>query len=208
MSIDLNDPVPIWNGSDQLGAILNVGSNIFVLPAVALALWRRDFASAIVYSQVFVASNLYHACRAGLLCVYEFEKHEMTDYLFVYQAIVWTTTRIAIRSPREHIVAFLFFAGVAYFSVFAKASEVALPLFGLGLPLISMFLVALTMGRRTFGSWIWALVSFALFAVGGAFMFIADPGDYWWAHAAWHVFSMSAIFTAELAILPDRIRSR
>jgi len=204
--MELDDPVAIWDGSDVLGAVLNVGSNIFILPAVALSVWRRDYASALIYTHVFIASNLYHMCRAGLLCAYQFEKHQMTDYLFVYRAIVWTLTRLSVRSVREHIILFVFFTAVVYFAVEAKVSDLALPVLGIGLPLLVALLISCTMHRPVFRNDVWAGITFALMGVGGAFMFLADAPDYWWAHPMWHLFSMTASFTAELATFGVRPR--
>lgn len=204
--MNVDDPVAIWDGSDVLGAVLNVGSNIFILPAVALSLWRRDYASAIIYSHVFLASNLYHLCRAGLMCLYEFEKHQMTDYLFVYRAIVWTLTRLATQTAREHLIAFVFFTGIVYFCVEAKVPAFVLAAFGIALPLASAIVISCTMHRRLFHNETWAAVSFALIGLAGAFMFLPDPSEYWWAHPVWHLFSMSASFTAELATFTRRAR--
>jgi len=204
--MNVNDPVPIWDGSDVVGAVLNVTSNIFILPAVALALWRWDLASVIVYTHVFVASVLYHMCRSGLVCAFEFEKHEMTDYLFVYRAIVWTLTRLSVRNAREHLVLFIFFTGVVYLCVQAKLSDTALPLFGILLPLTSALVTAVVLNRRMFRNDAWAGVTFALLGVAGAFMFLASPHDYWWSHPLWHFFSMTSTLTAELATF--RVRPR
>lgn len=204
--MNVDDPVPIWDGGDILGAILNVASNIFILPAVALSLRRLDFASAIIYTHVFLASNMYHLCRAGLVCAYEFQAHQITDYLFVYRAIVWTLTRLSTRTDREHLILFVFFSGVVYFCVEARVSAFVLAAFGIALPLLTAILISCSMHRPMFQSETWAFVSFALIAVAGAFMFLPAPHEYWWAHPIWHLFSMSASFTAELATFRRRNR--
>jgi len=206
LQMNVDDPVAIWDGSDVLGAFLNVGSNIFILPAVVLSLRRGDIASAIIYSHVFIASNLYHLCRAGLVCLYEFEKHQMTDYLFVYRAIIWTLTRLATIKRSEHVIAFLYFTGILYFLVEAKVSAFVLAMFGIAVPLLSAIVISCSMRRRLVHNEMWAAVTFALIGLAGAFMFLPGPSDYWWAHPVWHLFSMTASLTAELATFSRRGR--
>ncbi len=197
-ALDLADEVPIWDG-DLAGALLNALSNLFLLPAAMLAAYRFDVASVVVYSHVFLASNLYHMCRSGLLCVYEFEKHRMSDYLFVYRAIVWTLTRLAVDSAREHVALFLFFSGLVYFTVHAQLGTVVLSVVGIVLPLLTCALLACYARRRLLPRPWWGVVTALLMAVAAAFMFFPPPSAYWWAHPVWHVFSMTASLTGELA---------
>ena len=197
--MNVDDDVAIWDGEDSLGAVLNVTSNIFILPAVILALRRHDYSSVVVYVYVFIASNLYHLCRAGLLCVFQYRNHQITDYLFVYLAIIWTLTRLSIRRRRSHVFLFLVFYGFAIFCVEAHLPPALLPIMAMLPPLVSALLVSVFAKSPVFRSNIWAGVTFGLIALAGVFMFILGPDEYWWAHPVWHVFSMSAIFTAELA---------
>lgn len=196
--MNLDDPVPIWDG-DVLGGVLNAATNIFILPAVALAVSRRDYATTLVYTHVFFASMMYHVCRSGVLCLFEFEKHQMTDYLFVYRAIIWTLTRIAVRDKGQHVALFLFFTGIVYVLIEAKAPQSVLPLIGIGLPLLTAAVLSVTEKRKMFHDWRWALTTAVLIVVAGVFMFLFGASDYRWAHPLWHVFSMLASWTSELA---------
>ena len=128
----------------------------------------------------------------------------MTDYLFVYRAIVWTLTRLSTQTDREHLILFVFFSGIVYFCVEAKVSTFLLAAFGIGVPLLTAILISCAMRRPMFHNTTWAALSFALIGVAGAFMFLPDPHEYWWTHPIWHLFSMSASFTAELATFHGR----
>ena len=206
-ALDLADPDPIWNG-DIVSALLNGLSNLFLLPAAALAAYRFDVKTVIVYTHVFIASNLYHLCRAGVLCVYEFEKHRMSDYLFVYRAIAWTLTRLATETSSEHVALFLFFSGLVYFTVDAQLGPAVLSVVGIVLPLITCVILAVYARRRLIARPWWGAATVLLMAIAAAFMFFAPHSAYWWAHPAWHAFSMTASLTAEIATYRPPARRR
>lgn len=75
----------------------NTFSNLFVIPAVALCLYKRLWASASVLITLGTVSFIYHACQTGLFCIFESEVSGQQNYFLlqvldevnVYITIVW-----------------------------------------------------------------------------------------------------------------------
>lgn len=192
------DDYAMWNG-DLVGGLLLVFSNLALLPAILWLARRGDFASAAVYLGTFTASMMYHSCRAFELCLYRYEWHKQTDYLFVYRAIVWTLTSLGLRAGGSinyqlHIFLFFVLSDVVYFLVVALGDSGLLPLFGIGLPLCTVIWYNRSVGNRMFYNRPWTLAGFATVVLSGIFMFALPTRFYAAAHTLWHIFSMLSVY--------------
>jgi hypothetical protein len=77
-----------------------------------------------------------------------------------------------------------------------------LPIIGIAVPVFTMVVFSYKTGNRLFYRKPWTIVTFALIILAGVFMFAMPHNAYGWAHTLWHIFSMLAAWTFELATDP------
>jgi len=204
--------VELWNGDMWHGWML-ILSNLALVPAIWLLVRRGRMASAFALSATFVASVLYHMCRAWHLCFMDFEWAVATDYLFVYWAIVWILTSLGLR--RHGIVyfelhVFLFFVLMTpiVFAIMAHVRFSWLPVFGIGVPVFVMVALSFKTGNRLFYNKPWTIATFVLIVLAGVFMFVMPARYYAWAHSLWHMCAMFGAFTFVMATDDDSVDSQ
>ena len=150
-----------------------------------------------MYFSLLIASSLYHACRAGFVCLVPYIEHRKLDYLFVYTAVLWTLTTglgrsHAIPIRRRLVVYYLFLLPVTIMIVGNYEGHWVQLVGGL-LPALLMIAIAHTYGVALFRRWPWAVTSFVLAGIAGVFMFVMPSHTYEWSHSVWHIFSMLAL---------------
>lgn len=201
------DNYAMWNQGDIIGGFLLVMSNLALLPAIWISACRGDHASAVIFMGTFFASVFYHSCRAFEVCIYDYERHKITDYIFVYRAIVWTITSMGLKRKgtldfRLHVFVFFVLTDIVYAVVLYSPDSVLLPIFGIGLPFATMVAYSRMFNTKIFYNKPWTVASFVLAAIACLFMFFFPAEDYSIAHTLWHVFSMLSAYTFLLATHP------
>ncbi len=183
-------------------------SNLALVPAMIALANRGDLAGGVIFLSTFIASVLYHSCRAEFFCVMDPLMHVTTDYLFVYRAIVYSVVVLPFRplkSLPDALVVFTLYSLLVdpvYFTVLARAPFATLPIFGIAVPFAVTFAYTLVEAkyreggkrRRFFARRGWALIGAVLAVVAGAFMFALPESWYGTAHTMWHICSMSAAY--------------
>lgn len=191
----------IWAPGETVGGVLNTVSNLAILPGVAYAALHGDWATVILFTHTFVASNLYHMCRAGFLCLYGFKSHQRTDFVFVYRSVVWVLSHIATRTRREQVAVYFFFSGPAFLAIEATGGDHPLsPVVGVCLPVLFAIVLGVARRRRMVTSVWLALLGGGLMGAGSVLLFFAPAEAYWWAHPLWHVLSMGSTFVSLMAV--------
>ncbi|XP_071952491.1 post-GPI attachment to proteins factor 6-like [Antedon mediterranea] len=65
-------------------------SNLFFIPSIILAIYRRFFPEAVVYFCTMFFSTFYHACDAGNFCIMDYNTHQYCDFYASFMAIFCT----------------------------------------------------------------------------------------------------------------------
>ncbi|KAL8625630.1 hypothetical protein ACOMHN_043905 [Nucella lapillus] len=203
--------------SSQLTEVLLLTlSNLFFLPAIFVAVYRRYYVEAIVYFYNMFFSTFYHACDGNrvdkyIYCLTKYSVLSKGDFLgstvslwvtlvAMAQIPINFTSAIQMAGPLALIIGVL----LDQFSVWI----IAVPT-GVGLALVTVCWVSqCCRSRRCFPDkrrYLWMLPG-VLFAVGGAamFAFLETTQNYKYLHSAWHIcLSLSVIF-----LLPPRRKDK
>jgi len=195
-------PAERWDEGWWEGVFL-VLSNFALVPVIARLLRKHDWATASNYVGILLVSSLYHMCRAGVVCLFEYKLHRIADYLFVYRALVWTFASLVARPGvfgrnRSHVAraSFHFAVMVPVTLVLLGADHTShwIPIIGFVFPLAVATAVTATYRVPFVNDWTWGTLALALFAVGGALGFALPNREYKWAHTLWHVFVMLSMY--------------
>ena len=200
---NLDDQPAVWDG-DLRGGYLLVLSNLALVPSIVALAYRRDLVGSAILLGTFYASVAYHTCRAFGICLMPLGEHVISDYIFVYRAIVYVVVSMPFRPllawQDAQILFTLFFLLVdpIYFLVLARASHYWQPLIGLALPFFIVYLYTRFEApyrptgkpRKFFAKPRFAVYAFVLGIMAGLFMYGLPNRYYAWAHTLWHVFSM------------------
>jgi Protein of unknown function (DUF3522) len=197
-----------WNGNELHGLFL-VASNVAIFPAMYLASRRGHMSTVVIFLWTFLGSVSYHSCRAWMeLCDTKFRLAMITDYIFVYNAIVWIITKLGLRQHNFvfwelHIFLYTLLMGPIIFAILFEVRSSWLPIVGIALPLFSVIVVSLKTGNRLVYNKPWATATIVLIILAGLFMFCLSDTSYYWAHTLWHLCAMFAAWTEEIAAEPS-----
>lgn len=213
-------PVEQWDETLVEGLFL-VLSNFAIVPVIVHLVRHGHWASAGNYTGVLVVSSLYHMCRAGVLCLFEYDLHRIADYLFVYRAVVWTFAALATRrsvfgeraTEARAAFHFLFMILVTLVLLGARESSPLVPLCGFVFPLVTAVLFSVRTGARLVTAWGWGAAAGVLFVAGATLGFLMPVHEYNWAHTLWHTFVMLSMYafvraTEERRRAPPRVPRR
>ena len=190
-----------WDG-DVVHGVLLVISNAALIPAILYLAFKRDVITSLLLIGTFVSSSMYHSCRSGIFCPFRYELHKIADYLSVYMSITWMLTMLGIRNMTLHVFAFFFCYIITQFFVLGEASQMLLPVVGIGLPAVVSLVHAHLKHKTMFYRKGWSIATFILAGLAGIFMFVMPDRHYGWAHSIWHVFSMLSAWTFAVATTP------
>jgi hypothetical protein len=202
------EPSAFWDGNVAETLFL-VFSNVALVPAIILLSRIGDPISAYLLIFTLVSSSLYHMCRAGALCLFDYGHHRLLDYISVYLSITWILTRLATQGNFQlHVFAFIIAFTLTLFAAVAGMNFAWLSVLGIGLPSVIAITHALIARKRLFYNTPWAVATFVLAIIGGAMIFFAPKDWYGWAHSLWHVFVMLSVYTFIIATTPVKREKR
>lgn len=204
--MDFSQPAT-WDGNVYEAAAL-VLSNLVLVPSMLVLVRRGDYAGGVIFLSTFIASVLYHTCRAGPFCLMELSWHVTADYIFVYRALVYSIVTTPFRNTRSLSDATVSAALVAllvdpvYAVILAHVPFHVQSFIGIAVPVaataayIGIESQYRRSGRRRpfFAHYGWAAAAAVLGLAAGAFMFLFDHDDYALAHTLWHVCAMCAAY--------------
>lgn len=197
----------LTDDSQLIEVLLLTLSNLFFLPAIGLATYRKHYLEALVYLYNMFFSTFYHACDGDRIskytfCLTQYSVLAVCDFLASYCSL-WVTLVAVAQIPID------FNAAVHMAGVLALVVGVLLDRHSLWVMVIpaavGFLLVVLSWclrccnTRRCFPSklqYLW-MVPGVVFAVGGAIMysFCETEQNYKYVHSAWHAcLSLSIIF--------------
>ena len=200
-------PEQRWDSTFWEGLLLVI-SHVALFPALYLLVRRRRWDTAANFLGVFVASTLYHTCRAGFLCAFRFEQTKMADYFFVYRALIWAATYACCTPPmfpqpeyRRKVRLALHNLLMLPFvlALLADYHSVWMKIVGAGVPFGLAVLVSLSQWRQPFRRGGWGAIMLALAFSGSVFGFLVPETVYNWCHTVWHFLSMLSMAAFVLA---------
>ncbi|XP_013412109.1 post-GPI attachment to proteins factor 6 isoform X2 [Lingula anatina] len=188
-------------------------SNLFFIPGIVLAIYRRFYVEAFVYAFNMFFSTFYHACDRNRLYTWCLMKYDTLSFCDFYGSIMsfWVTIIIMARLPDE-AKWFLHMLGALGISIGVEYDRYSLPAF------IVPFAIAAVV---TFGSWMYQcrkrrscypskkrwlcylLPGILLAGIGlCVFAFAETDENYAYTHSVWHFTIASSVFF----LLPPRRR--
>ncbi|XP_053394085.1 post-GPI attachment to proteins factor 6-like [Mercenaria mercenaria] len=211
---DCSDGSEVKDESEQLIELLLLTiSNIVFIPAIILALYRKHYAEALVYTYTMVFSTLYHACDGGRMegykyCILHISILSTCDFLGSATSI-WMTL-VAMSRPPLQWKALIQIAGPLGLLIGVLYKKTSAFLFlvpaGLGLLLIMIsWMCRCCYRHKCYPSKKKYLICFlpgALLVCGALaiFTFLQNEENYLYTHSAWHVcMALSIVF-----LLPPR----
>jgi hypothetical protein len=201
--MSLVETYSFWDG-DIVHAMLLVLSNAALVPAIIYLTVLGDRITPLLFINTLVSSTFYHMCRAGVFCWYRYEMHRTSDYISVYMSIIWMLTMLGIRNMTLHVFAFFFCFIITTHFILGEASQMLLPIVGIGIPTLVSLVHAYAGHHRLFYRPFFSIATFVLAGTAGVFMFALSEDSYSWAHSIWHIFSMLAAWTFAIAITPRK----
>lgn len=205
----MSESEALWDGN-IFGGVLLVLTNLALVPSVMLLAERGDATSGLVLLLTFFASVLYHSCRAGFVCLAQYELHVLVDYLFVYVGAIWVVASLPFEilksagDAQMHAFFFFLFLGPMVLAIVSEVMFSLLPVIGVALPFVSVLIYARLLAfprRKLFrkGALPLLLTAAAFLVLAGVCMFVLQNGIYAIAHSLWHVLSMAGVFFLLLA---------
>ncbi|KAM7286844.1 transmembrane protein 8B isoform X2 [Ixodes scapularis] len=188
-------------------------SNLFFLPAILLAVIRRHFLEALVYTATMFSSAFYHACDADLsvICVLRPSVLQYCDFLTATVSLWVTLLCLAdLSAPARTLVSTF---GVLCIAIAVENDRmglivIALPVaFGLTLVFVS-WMRQCFVRRSCFPRskiWLLSIVPGAALAVIGVVLYTGfeTRRNYAYVHSAWHALVGLSLFV----VLPGRRKS-
>ncbi|CAN8004203.1 unnamed protein product [Ixodes hexagonus] len=185
-------------------------SNLFFLPAIVLAVARRHFLEALVYSATMLSSTFYHACDAELsvICVLRPSVLQYCDFLTAVVSLWVTLLCLAdLSSPVRTLVSTF---GVLCIAIAVENDRtgflvIALPI-ALGLTLVFVSWMRQCFMRRSCFPrtkiWLLSIVPGAALAIIGVILYVGfeTRRNYSYVHSAWHALVGLSLFV----VLPGR----
>lgn len=188
--------------------LFNTFSNLFIIPAVLIALNLRLWATAALSTAVGSVSFLYHACQTELFCIFTRDVQGEKMYFFlqtldqtlVFAALIWFSYYLLEISFRLTVALVLLTIPIFYLTT-ASGSEwrdvINLVIIG-WIILCGFFYVVVTRKRLQFGKR--SLFLAFVLAVLGLVFYVLDDRDgqdddrYNSFHGAWHMTIFLALF--------------
>lgn len=185
-------------------------SNLFLVPAIVLALYRRHVLEGLVYFTTMCASAFYHACDADLspVCVLRPSVLQYCDFLTAVVSLWVTLLCLAeVPTPLRTLVSTF---GTLLIAIAVENDRtgflvIALPT-GLGLTLVFVSWVRQCVARKSCFPqprfWLLSVVPGAALGVIGVALYLGfeTHRNYAYVHSAWHVLVGLSLFM----VMPPR----
>jgi len=199
-----SDPSQAMEVSTQLLELLLLTlSNLFFLPAIFIAVHRRYWQEAFLFTIAMGCSTMYHACdqfsTQKYYCIAEYDTLQFSDFV-ASTAAIWATVLCVADLP-DRWVSFLHTVGMFCFAIGAHFNRFSGWLYAtpivVGLVIILFHWCYQCKQRRDCyppkSAWWCHILPGCLFAAGG---FLAKlvfekeghhpDGNYFWTHTLWH----------------------
>ncbi len=192
-----------------IDAVLLVGSNIALLPAIAYTYRLGLTPELSVLAAVFVVSSVYHLCQTDTVCLLgvRFTVFQHQDHFFVYGALVWIVLYlIGLRLPQRFAV-FVWIQALLFPLILEFMSAWWFSGLVVGIVVLSAVLLVAIVTKSVPKYNLFSLVAavvltavgFALHVVGGDPSPPSETGgsanrSYTIFHSLWHIFVMLAIY--------------
>ncbi|XP_048255947.1 transmembrane protein 8B-like isoform X2 [Haliotis rufescens] len=188
-------------------------SNLFFLPAIALALYRRFYTEALVFTYNMFFSTMYHACDGDRIamykyCMMDYNILSFCDFLSSVCSLWFTIVAMArVQAPITVIlqVAALLVLPIGVLKDHTSLWLIVVPLLcGVVLLAVSWSLKCRSRGRcyPTWKRYVFFLLPGVVIAGSGAavFSFAETVENYRYVHSTWHI----CLFTCVIFFLPQR----
>lgn len=195
--------VTIKYSSNNVGEVLFLTlSNLIFLAPIFLALDRRYFIEALIYSYAMFFSIFYHACGASSynFCIFNYNGLQLADYIGAYGSFVITLLFIADLDRYWQL--FGYFLGLLLCIALSLNDRTNTG---------SFIIILVIAGLITIGSWlnVWwqtgevyppqrqliIYIPGLILAITGIILFLAveSGSNYWLTHSFWHMLIASSI---------------
>ncbi|XP_014213234.1 post-GPI attachment to proteins factor 6-like [Copidosoma floridanum] len=178
-------------------------SNLFFIPAIYLAIKRKLFTEALVFTSIMFFSSFYHACDQPSIgyCVAKFEVLQYCDF-FLGMLAFWVTLVCMADIPTK-LESFLQVLGVIIITFGVESDKTSLrsiliPLIiGCSIPLVSYGVRCVNMKKFIRPQRVVPFIyGFILVTIGVLlFSLVETKSNYQYVHSAWHaIIALSLIF--------------
>ncbi|RXG68572.1 Transmembrane protein 8B [Armadillidium vulgare] len=205
---DGSEAIPDWKL--LLSTLLLCLSNLFFLPAIILALFRKFYAEAIIYAFTMFFSTFYHACDVDVynFCLMRLSVLQFCDF---YSAILafWVTLIVMANLPQT-IYSILHIAGAVLVALGVENDRTGLWVFAIpAISALAIMFLAWAIHTKKDNScypprkyWLRSFLPGTLLAATGliCYAFLQTEDNYYLIHSIWH----SVMALSILCLLPAR----